>query len=64
MAALTFDVREKWFPAVGDAPAKLVLEGIRVTVAAGERLAVICPSGCGKTTMLNIVAGLDSGFVG
>jgi ABC-type nitrate/sulfonate/bicarbonate transport system ATPase subunit len=64
MAALSLDIREKWFPAVGDAPAKLALQGIRVTVAAGERLAVIGPSGCGKTTLLNIVAGLDSGFAG
>jgi ABC-type nitrate/sulfonate/bicarbonate transport system ATPase subunit len=64
MAALSLDVREKWFPAVGDAPAKMVLDGIRVTVATGERLAVIGPSGCGKTTLLNLVAGLDAGFVG
>ena len=64
MAALSLDVREKCFPAVGEAPAKLVLAGIRLTVAAGERLAMIGPSGCGKTTLLNIVAGLDRDFAG
>ena len=30
----------------------------RLTVAAGERLAVIGPSGAGKTTLLNLVAGI------
>jgi ABC-type nitrate/sulfonate/bicarbonate transport system ATPase subunit len=64
MAALTLDVHEKWFPAVAEAPAKLVLDGVRLAVAAGERLALIGPSGCGKTTLLNIVAGLDAAYSG
>lgn len=64
MAALSLEVREKWFPAVGDAPAKLVLADVRLTVEAGRRVAIIGPSGCGKTTLLNIVAGLDRDFTG
>ena len=64
MAALTLALRAKSFPAVGNAPAKRVLESIRLSVAPGERLAVIGPSGCGKTTLLNIVAGLDRTFEG
>lgn len=64
MAALSLELREKWFPALGDAPAKRVLHGVRITVEPGERVALIGPSGCGKTTLLNIVAGLDGRFEG
>jgi NitT/TauT family transport system ATP-binding protein len=64
MAALRLDLREKRFPAVGAAPEKRVLEGIRLAAAPGERLAIIGPSGCGKTTLLNIIAGLDRAFSG
>ena len=64
MAALSLEVREKWFPAVAEAPPKLVLDNVRLAVAAGERLAIIGPSGCGKTTLLNIVAGLERTFTG
>jgi ABC-type nitrate/sulfonate/bicarbonate transport system ATPase subunit len=64
MAALTLDIREHRFPAVGSAPAKTTLCDIKLTVGAGERVAIIGPSGCGKTTLLTIVAGLVSGYSG
>ena len=35
----------------------------RLNVANGEKLAVIGPSGTGKTTLLNLIAGITIGFV-
>src|SRR3546814_4983621 len=41
--------------AYGDLP---VLDGVSFTVAAGETAALIGPSRCGKSTLLNLVGGL------
>lgn len=36
-----------------------VLQSINLTVAKGERLAIVGPSGAGKSTLLHILGGLD-----
>jgi len=41
-----------------------VLHNVRFTASAGEVLAVLAPSGTGKTTVLRIAMGLDREFVG
>ena len=41
-----------------------VLGALALTVAAGERVALLGPSGIGKTTLIRIVAGLDRDFHG
>jgi NitT/TauT family transport system ATP-binding protein len=61
---LRIRVRHKRFPAVGDAPEKLVIENLSLEVPPRGFTALFGPSGCGKSTLLNLVAGLDRDFVG
>ena len=55
---LALDLRSKSF---GDTP---VLKDIALTLAQGERIAILGPSGIGKSTLLRIIAGLDTQFEG
>ena len=48
----------KRYPGAGG-PATTVFENLWLSMARGEFACVIGHSGCGKTTVLNILAGLD-----
>lgn len=53
-------LREKRFATVPEP----VLAGIDVAVTPGEFVALLGPSGAGKTTILRVLAGLDRAFAG
>ena len=64
MTGIEVEIRRKLFPAVGGAPPRLVYEDFRLSVAPGAFLCLLGPSGIGKTTLLNMIAGLDRAFEG
>src|SRR5438876_12457551 len=50
----------KSFPAPDDPfTRRQALSDISLSIAAGELVSLICSSGCGKTTLLRLIAGLD-----
>jgi len=55
MKRLQIDIQEKRYPGSDT----VVLESLSMTVHEGEFVAVVGPSGAGKTTLMNIIAGLD-----
>ena len=50
----------KRYEAPEDGEALVVLDGVNLAVAQGESVAVIGPSGTGKSTLLNIMGALDT----
>jgi NitT/TauT family transport system ATP-binding protein len=64
MTGVEVHVALKRFPAVGAAPPRLVYEDFALFVTPGSFVCLFGPSGIGKTTLLNMVAGLDDDFEG
>ena len=54
----------KRFPVRGGAGAPAVFENVWFTVSEGEFVCLIGHSGCGKTTILNVLAGLETASAG
>ena len=60
-ASLRVVAVRKEFPAPSDpAVSTVALEGLTLSVNAGELVSIIGPSGCGKSTLLRLLAGLES----
>jgi NitT/TauT family transport system ATP-binding protein len=61
---LSVRVDSKVFPAVGERAENLVLKNIKFQVEPGSFVIITGPSGGGKSTLLNIISGLDNDFTG
>lgn len=61
---LQIRIKKKIYPAVADRPAHPVLQDIDLAIEPRSFVVLTGPSGGGKTTLLNIVAGLDRDFEG
>lgn len=64
VTALTLEIAEKTFPAAGGAPERALYRNFRLEVKDRSFVALLGPSGLGKTTLLNLVAGVDRDFRG
>lgn len=59
MSSLTVDIEDKTFD-----NGTCTLSGLHLAVEQSEFIAIVGPSGTGKTTLLNIIAGIDHEFTG
>ena len=57
-------IGRKVYPAQADAPARVLFEGLSLELDDGEVCAIVGPSGIGKSSLLQMIAGLDCDFVG
>lgn len=61
MTAIAIDIQHKRYRGTTHAAA---IENFQLRVEANEFVCLVGQSGCGKTTLLNLVAGLDSDYQG
>jgi NitT/TauT family transport system ATP-binding protein len=64
MTGLEIEIAHKSYPPLGGAPVRLIFEGFHLSVDPGEFVCLLGPSGIGKTTLLNMISGLDTDYSG
>ena len=64
MTGIAIDLRRKAYATDRRLSPQAVFEHFKLTIADGTFVCLSGASGCGKTTLLNIVAGLDGDFEG
>lgn len=64
MSHIEIDIRRKAYPARHGSGEHLAIKDLHIELGAAEFVCMVGPNGCGKTTLLNIVAGLDTQFDG
>ncbi|MDQ0347778.1 ABC transporter ATP-binding protein [Ancylobacter vacuolatus] len=64
MNAIAIEIAEKRYRAPAGEAGREIFRGFRLDIGAGEFVALLGESGIGKTTLLNIVAGLDRDYRG
>ena len=64
MTDIHIDIKQKTYAAKGSAKAHLAIENFKLSLESNRFVCLVGSSGCGKTTLLNSIAGLDTDFVG
>jgi len=64
MSAMEIDIKQKNYPAQGEVASKQALKNLKLSLADREFVCMFGASGCGKTTLLNMIAGLDDAYDG
>jgi NitT/TauT family transport system ATP-binding protein len=64
LTGLVVEIERKTFPALGGAPERALYRDFRLAVEERSFVALLGPSGLGKTTLLNMIAGADRDFKG
>ena len=64
MTDIQIDIHHKIYPAKGKSKAYLAIKDLKLSLNRHEFICLIGASGCGKTTLLNTLSGLDTDFEG
>jgi ABC-type nitrate/sulfonate/bicarbonate transport system ATPase subunit len=64
MTGLEIEIDDKTYAPLASAPMRRIFYGFQMTVDPGAFVCLLGPSGIGKTTLLNMISGLDTDYSG